>query len=107
MSAKNKHSCTCKHESVEYCPTCKVVHCLNCKIEWTQRGFTTWTYPSYGTYYGNATNTFGVTGTSSSFYNTSGMTPGMIKGQGSGAGIFGGVSEIPTETLDALCKHDK
>lgn len=97
MATKHSHSCTCKHESVEYCPTCKVVHCLNCKIEWTQRGFTTWTYPSYSTYYGNA-----------------------MSGGAAGAGVYG-TSAIPTfssavtgtsnsfskETLDVLCKHDK
>lgn len=28
------HRCECAHKRVRYCPTCKVVHCLDCREEW-------------------------------------------------------------------------
>ena len=31
MAHKHTH---CKHEKVEYCAECQVVHCLNCEKEW-------------------------------------------------------------------------
>lgn len=31
------HSCSCPHSSVQYCPTCRVVHCTSCNQEWSAR----------------------------------------------------------------------
>lgn len=47
MSCDYTHRCECKHERVRYCAKCKVVHCLDCKMEWKEQP--TWTY-SYGSY---------------------------------------------------------
>lgn len=30
----HKHSCECEHENVKFCKQCKVVHCLDCNMEW-------------------------------------------------------------------------
>ena len=37
---KHNHSCECEHANVQYCKKCKVVHCLDCNMEWKA-------YPSY------------------------------------------------------------
>ena len=42
---KCQHRCDCKHERVKYCPTCRVVHCLDCKQEWTSFSHT-YAYPN-------------------------------------------------------------
>lgn len=44
MSHKH-HSCSCKHENVKYCATCRVVHCEDCNMEWSQK-VNNW-YPIY------------------------------------------------------------
>lgn len=36
MSHKH-HSCECKHKEVKYCSTCRVVHCLDCNMEWAPK----------------------------------------------------------------------
>jgi hypothetical protein len=43
----HNHSCSCDHENVKFCKTCRLVHCLDCKTEWT-------TKPNYY-WYGNYT----------------------------------------------------
>ncbi len=57
---KHNHSCTCDHERVKHCKTCKVIHCLDCNQEWTPRSLQfNWTYSPYysagGTTYGGLT----------------------------------------------------
>src|SRR5882724_11132717 len=49
-TSKHNHSCQCDHENVQFCKTCKIVHCLDCKIEWTQKY--TYSYP-WNWYYTN------------------------------------------------------
>lgn len=58
MSHKH-HSCSCPHEQVEYCKTCRVVHCKDCNQEWVTKTVNYWQYTP--TYYGNSepTITFG------------------------------------------------
>lgn len=54
--SKAKHNCTCNHENVSYCKTCKVCHCADCNQEWRVAG----TYNPYywgQTYYTNGLNT--------------------------------------------------
>lgn len=36
--SKAKHNCTCNHENVSYCKTCKVCHCADCNQEWRVSG---------------------------------------------------------------------
>ncbi len=48
MSHNHKHTCECEHENVRYCKRCKVIHCLDCNKEWSEK--VTWTYsytPNY------------------------------------------------------------
>ena len=49
MSSNEKcqHRCECDHEQVRVCSKCKVVHCLDCKMEWVEK--VTWAY-GYGGY---------------------------------------------------------
>lgn len=35
MAKKHSHSCSCEHKEVRFCKDCKVVHCLDCKQEWS------------------------------------------------------------------------
>jgi hypothetical protein len=51
---KHNHSCTCEHDNVEFCKTCKLVHCLDCKIEWRQYPTYTWNTWPYQGYLGQA-----------------------------------------------------
>ena len=52
------HRCECEHAKVKFCAKCKVVHCLDCKQEWTCEPCTR---PHYGypwtIYNGGATST--------------------------------------------------
>lgn len=57
MNHKHNHDYCCAHVHVKYCIVCKVVHCLDCKQEWTQYPLytwytqpTTWTSPLYPNY---------------------------------------------------------
>ena len=43
--SKHNHSCACDHENVQYCKTCKIVHCLDCKVEWSYKPITYYGYP--------------------------------------------------------------
>lgn len=36
MTNKHKHD-HCKHENLQYCERCRVVHCLDCKHEFPQK----------------------------------------------------------------------
>jgi hypothetical protein len=49
---EHKHSCECSHESVKFCRTCKVVHCLGCNQEWGLRVQSYYQYPWSYTYDG-------------------------------------------------------
>jgi hypothetical protein len=42
QAKKCQHRCECKHERVQFCAKCKVVHCLDCQMEWKEQP--TWTY---------------------------------------------------------------
>ncbi len=50
----HKHSCECSHESVKYCKTCKIVHCADCNLEWSQRPTYTYGSPWYQGYLGSS-----------------------------------------------------
>lgn len=45
MATHKHHRCECKHAKVEFCGECKVVHCLDCKMEWTSEPCTKTHYP--------------------------------------------------------------
>lgn len=62
----NHHHCECEHAKVEFCGTCKVVHCLDCKMEWShepcQRAHTYPYYPwTWSTGVGISSPTYTVT----------------------------------------------
>ncbi len=57
MGHSHNHHCACKHENVKFCPTCKVVHCLDCNYEWVTKSVGNWYYPNYWVGYGNGTLT--------------------------------------------------
>ena len=50
MSCDHTHRCECKHERVRFCAKCKVVHCLDCKLEWREYPQWSYSYPYYQPY---------------------------------------------------------
>jgi hypothetical protein len=60
MSHKH-HSCSCPHESVKFCSTCKLVHCEDCNQEWVTRTTNTWGYQCLGNTYTSGTRSLGST----------------------------------------------
>ena len=43
------HHCECDHRRLSYCGKCRLVHCLDCKQEWSQQACTKphWSWPPY------------------------------------------------------------
>lgn len=46
MSHNHNHE-HCKHEHLQYCNECKVVHCLDCQQEWPEKEIITIEKPVY------------------------------------------------------------
>ena len=43
---KHDHACPCRHEDIQYCAHCRVVHCKDCGREWQDNPSGYWYYPA-------------------------------------------------------------
>jgi hypothetical protein len=73
------HSCSCPHEHVKFCATCKVVHCEECNQEWSPKMYYYYNTPFPSQYpsgvrsadYANASGSTSVTSPHQTVTNTS------------------------------------